>query len=554
MTPEAPRPQGNQVILSPARGCPRTQGHKRSRRTAQSASCPVALAAEAAYWNIMDQLTSPSRAFAPAFSRAPSERRAPTPSASPIPRRARSRALVTALVLALPGAASHLMLSFPVLAASGEERPQSQQEYWAQFDQRDWDAAIEAAQQLVEVARGEPDQPYGLAEALTLLGNAQLGKADYEAAEAAFREALQVVSEHASSTSSHLLDPLRGLGYTLAREGRHGEAIPHLDRALLIAHRNYGLFDSGQQGILRQLAASLTRVGRPLEAERHMQYLLRVGERSYGRRDPRMAPLMCLVGDWYAELGSFGAARDQYRKAIELVERRLGREDLALVEPLRALARSYTLELLYTNLRLRTDRKEVPTDANGVSNDLQLMNPRYIDSDGEKALQRALSILERQARPPTQTLIETEIQLGDWFQIKGQPEEALKLYRRAASLVADSGSEQVPETANTAALSFPVRVYYPVPLLATRNRTLPPDEVEEKYVQVEFTVTEDGEVRDAHVVDHNATTRQASETLEAIRKARFRPRFVEGEPVATTGMIEREVFRVRKSTDAQTDS
>jgi len=54
-------------------------------------------------------------------------------------------------------------------------------------------------------------------------------------------------------------------------------------------------------------------------------------------------------------------------------------------------------------------------------------------------------------------------------------------------------------------------------------------------------------VTDAHVIDENGTSRQAAESLDAIRGARFRPRFVNGEPVDTPGVTNREVFRTRKA-------
>jgi TonB family protein len=63
---------------------------------------------------------------------------------------------------------------------------------------------------------------------------------------------------------------------------------------------------------------------------------------------------------------------------------------------------------------------------------------------------------------------------------------------------------------------------------------------------VQFTVTGAGDVQDAKVIEKNGTARQAAETLQAIRAARYRPKFVDGEPVETRGMINREVFRMRK--------
>jgi TonB family protein len=452
------------------------------------------------------------------------------------------------------------LIALAAYPAAAPPKPESQQEYWAQFDRRDWSAAILAAEKLVTAARErEPPQPLPLAEALSLLGGAHFGAGDYVNAEAAYAEARQLVEEHGGAMNAALLDPLRGLGYTFAATGRHAEAAVLLDRALLISRRNYGLFDIGQQGVLRQLASSLTKLGRAPEAERHMNYLVRVAERTYGADNPQVAPTLCLVGDWYADVGEFDRAREQYRDALELVTRKLGRSHLALVEPLRGLARTYTQELYYSTLGIRTSRERVPTDADGTSNEHQAINPRYLDSDGEKALERALKIIESQPTPPRETYIETLIQLGDWRQIRQQKDRALPLYRRAAALIAEDDAAQSDESSEhkegkPAPLSFPVRIYYPTPWLATRNLTLSSDQVDETFVQVEFTVTREGDVTDARVVEKNGTSRQVAESLEAIRGARFRPRFTNGEAVDTPAVTHREVFKTRKQQPADGQS
>lgn len=460
-----------------------------------------------------------------------------------------------------PTRAAALLLCWLGVAAANEgaaapDRPESQQEYWAQFDRRDWTQAVAEANRLVEAARQEAaEKPFALAEALALLGNAHLGGGDHVNAEAAYAEALRIVQQHDGSTSERLLDPLRGLGYTLSASGRHDEAVPYLDTALILARRNYGLFDTSQQGLLRQLAASLTKIGRAPEAERHMQYLLRVGERNYGPDDPQLAPIMCQVGEWYMQTGAAGLAREQFREAIELVTRKLGRSHIAAVEPLRGLARTFTHELFLSTLGFRAPEEPVLSDADGSSNESRSHNPRYIDSEGEKALERAIKIIESQPAPPPETYAQTLIQLGDWQMIKEQHERALPLYRRAAAVLATLDAA-APQEGGTPAplLSFPVRVYYAKPWLATRNLTLPDDLVNETFVQVEFTVTSEGLVADERVLEQNGGSRQSSETLEAIRDARFRPRFVDGEPVDTPGVTFREVFRTRKPTGGDAKS
>src|SRR4030095_10683083 len=88
-----------------------------------------------------------------------------------------------------------LLAALPVAwAADAPHRPEAQQEYWAQVDRKDWSAAVAAAEQLVTTARESAAQhPLALAEALSLLGNAQYGAKDYVAAEKAFTEALETV-------------------------------------------------------------------------------------------------------------------------------------------------------------------------------------------------------------------------------------------------------------------------------------------------------------------------------------------------------------------------
>jgi TonB family protein len=435
-------------------------------------------------------------------------------------------------------------------AAPPPPRPESQQEFWALYDKHDWSAAIEEARQLVEQARTNSRDPMQLANALTLLGNAQLSGGDRANAEASYREALQITESQGAGASAAAVDPLRGLGYSLALLERHEEAIPLLERALIISRRSFGLFDPSQQGLLRQLAASMTRTGRGADGQKQMLYLQRIGERTYGERDPRMSPVYCVVGDWYLDTGNFMLARERYRAALEVVENKLGKNDPALVLPLRSLARSYVQEVYfisqgYQPMESRGQMDATPAEPKGI-------NPKYLSSDGERALQRALAILDAHPDTSPALLTDTLIQFGDWHQVKHQPEKALTYYRRAAELVA-KGEVTVPEAAGTP-LSFPVRVYYPTPPLAMRNRQLSPAQIDEKFVSVEFTVTESGDVQDAKVVEQNGSQRQASEALEAVRAARFRPKFINGEPVDTQGVVNREVFKIRKQADDESQS
>ncbi len=417
----------------------------------------------------------------------------------------------------------------------------AKQEYWSRFDDKDWSAAVQAAQALVADARKQ-GKVLPLADALSLLGNAQLRNADLSGAEASFKEALELIEHAEGPASRHTLSPLRGLGFTLAAGSRHTEAIPYLDRALLISHRTNGLFHQDQQSILKQLANSLTYTGQPLVAERHVKYMLQVGERKFGPDDPKIVPLMCQVGDWHAEVGNFDVARRHYRDAIRLVEDKLGKKDVAIVLPLRRLAASYPQEFEFDAAGYID-----PYTAQTLESTPMLPrkeNPRYIDTEGQRALHRALDIVEKQPDPPEELLLQTLLDLGDWYQFKEDTKKALKYYREAAqaySKLKTTSPNSVPDP-----LAFPVRVYFPVPSVIARGNRMMVDQSENAYVQMEFTVTSEGDVANVSVKDSNTHARHVTEIVSAMGEARFRPKFVDGEPVETAAMSFREVYRVKK--------
>lgn len=437
-----------------------------------------------------------------------------------------------------------------LLEKQRNERSDWHQEYWSQIDGEDWVEAVKSAETLVAKARAQAeDQPIQLLEALSLLGNAHLSNRDFIAAHAAFEEALALAEKHAGHASHHTLDPLKGMGFALAADDRHAQALPYLDRALLISHRTHGLFNPNQQSILRQLANSMSRTGQALDAERHVNYMLRVGERQYGKDNPEIVPLKCSVGDWHAQIGVFDHARRQYRESIRLIEKKLGPKDVALVLPLRRLAWSYVQELHFEANGL-LDPYEVadPTRTYQFKSEVdRLGNTRFISPEGQRALLRAVSILKDSPNAPQTLLMETLIDLGDWYQVKQDPDKALPFYREAAQVHASLSA--TPKDRMRGAHSpfvLPQRLYYPVPGAVARSHQLDPNRSEEVYVQMQLTVAKDGSVKDAKLIDASALSRQASEIVNAMKDARFRPKLIDGEPVDTVDMDFREVFRSHK--------
>jgi TonB family protein len=383
-----------------------------------------------------------------------------------------------------------------------------------------------------------------LADALTSLGDADLAAGIFAPAQSAFQEAVTLCERQDGENSEGLIAPLRGLGLSLARAGRAQSALPHFERALQIVRSAYGVLDLRQQDLLLDLSNSLTVLRREDDARDHMLHRVVIAEKTFGQGDPRVVPALTELGEWFTHTGQFREARIAQQVALNILDTRSSSDSLAAVQPLRAVAETHMREVSYPRIALLPQLPQGFTvDAWGAPVEL---DPQRLSTFGERSLEHALRILESDPTAPTAALVDTLLQMGDWFEIKHLPSKALPYYERAWRLLA---TDTAPVGAK-GQLEFPQRVYYPTPLMVFRDPDAPASELDVHFVQVEFTVTREGAVKDARVVDHNTTKRFANSVLRAVRAARYRPKFADGKPVPTVAMSYREVFRVRKPNDA----
>lgn len=445
-----------------------------------------------------------------------------------------------------------LLFVTTVVPATASERSDAYQQFRADFAARRFTEALPAAQKVVDLT----EKQYGalhpeMVNALTNLATTQYRVKDYPAAETAYLRAIKVVEANEGGFSRNVLPPLLGLGITYQATGFHIEAAASLRRAVDVSRKLDGLFSAEQLHLLNPLIDSYVALARVDDAEREYKYALQLAESLYGRNDVRILPELDRFARWYEATGRYAQAIATHTRALEIVRKTVGETDLRLVGPLRGLARTYCLE--YIN-------GAEPLDAPGMPpREIEIIGRTYAPpptlpgagvsgirarprASGEQALRLALKIIGDGTTPELRAIRgDTLLDFGDLYQIGNDFQSAVKRYREAWAELSAPGSP------GTAALSAPVRLVFIAPPGSWIRRDGDPTGVTEHFVELDFTVTADGRVENIKTVEADVAASTEKGVVNAVRKARYRPRFVDGEPAVTTNLRHRQAIYVRKS-------
>jgi TonB family protein len=310
------------------------------------------------------------------------------------------------------------------------------------------------------------------------------------------------------------------------------DASVALKRAIDLSRNIDGLFNIEQLQILDPLISSYIALDLTADAEKEQQYALRVAESAYGKNDVRMLKPLERYGRWLEQLQRYTTARLLYARALTIAEQAGGRGSVLAVEPLQGIARSYRLE--FVNGAEEAPATPDPFGANDmpVVADGQRLNP-----DGERALRLALAALDRNAPVDHKKRGETLVELGDWYTSAGAAGKGVEVYREAWKDLTQANATALLETPR-------VLQYRPPPSSVKRSR-LDPDESEERYCEVRYTVTKDGRTDDVQIVGSDAAESTQKSVVSAVKKARYAPRYENGEPVETQNMTMRERLLIR---------
>lgn len=354
-----------------------------------------------------------------------------------------------------------------------------------------------------------------------------------------FRDAIAHLERGRGAYADGLSEQLLSLGLTLQRQGRHGEALDVFKRGVHLARINHGLYSAQQLPLLQAEIASHLATGQLSLADERQQYMYRVQMRSLDGGS--MAGALMQQANWQFNayrwgVGGPGFLRlmnmwDLYRLALNDIVSREGEASQDLLPPLYGMLRAQYLISEYNG----EEQSSGFDSGEGYSGTIEYnrfnayRNQSY---DKGRAVIQAIYDIGRQpgAGDPV-AAAEALAMLGDWYLWHDQREESFRAYDEAMTELANLDDAQ---------LEIERLFGKPVPLPDLDGvRTLPKTaDPETANLLLEFGVNGRGKVVDLERIDDNEVNDGlANRVMRTLRKTRFRPRFENGEPVATENIV-----------------
>jgi tetratricopeptide (TPR) repeat protein len=376
---------------------------------------------------------------------------------------------------------------------------------------RDFEAALTPALRAV-ATQDETQRDADYAKDLTALGRIQAELARVDPAETNLLKAIEIIQQAEGEFSISLVEPYRGLGRAYIKAARYPQAIAVLEQAQNISQRNLGLFNVEQSGVIDDITTAYLGLGDTVEARRMQISRLDNAVKRFGANDPRVYPFRYQLADYYQRSRLTDSAREQYAEVLKSQETQLAPNDPQFMSPLRQLAK---IDLLTTQ------------------------------GDTEDSFVRLKTILEQNpdADPVERGL--SLVALGDWATVKGEVEGARAYYKRAWETLSSK-----PDVDVASYFAKPVLLDFIAPLDSVDRGERSRRPYSWGQIEAHFDLSADGRPYNVSLAPHEGPpTPIESRFTRRLRETHFRPRLVNGEPVATDNVQFTHLFRYYVSKD-----
>ena len=367
------------------------------------------------------------------------------------------------------------------------------------------------------------------ARALTNLGIAQHQNEDYDSAILNYTAAIDIIERVEDRLNANLINPLKGLGAAQLAAGRPDEAVDSFERAVHVSHVNEGPHNLMQVDVLESLAETYLSVGEFDEVKNIQEHIFSLQARDVELDSLEAIPALEQQARWQHRLQLYEQERYTWRKVIDIIEDRRGKDDLSLIPALTELGKSY-LFIGQPNMAFHQ-----PTSI----------------SSGEIYLKRPLRIAEDNPNADWETLEGAMLALGDFYILSGKPSRARKVYNETWQLLSADEERLKNRRAHLETLVVLQDVNPPryVGIDGEVRSQLPGDNYQTGTIVYDYAVSDRGLTTDIAMVEAQPAGFEDMEraVLNNLRAMIHRPRLVDGKAVRTDDLTFTHNFFYRES-------
>ena len=352
----------------------------------------------------------------------------------------------------------------------------------------------------------------------------QLTAGEFADAAVAAEQRVDAVEDAAGRYALALKRPLTLLGDALLGMGDGPGALAAYERALHVARVNLGLFDPSQVDVVYREAVVHATMGDQATADARHGYAFNVLLRAYGRDDPRLVPGLFTLAEWHQEHHRVFSARRLFDRAVGIAASQFPPGDPRMIRALRGVAATFRDERFPRNLSATRNQPAMSSFRDSARNRAITVNNF---APGERALITVVKLKQSNPDATDTDIGEAMLELGDWYLLFEKYDRAFALYERVWQLLEEDAARR------NAAFAAPTPLYLPFP----PNPKLPSDASGEPrggIVELALAVSDRGTVEQLDTVRSEPAGLMDFKVRKLVRRARYRPAFVEAAPVPAT--------------------
>ena len=350
-----------------------------------------------------------------------------------------------------------------------------------------------------------------------------------------------------------LIEVQHSLGMLQQQAGNHRQALASLQGALQAVRVNEGLYSMSQIAILEAIIDSHVAIGARDELRRNYEYLFWLYQRNFGDSNAGLVPVIKRVGQWYFDLYNFSppnttvepliAADDLYTKALSILPEDGPSRDRVDILYKVAVINHHVAEDVLDPMLSHVEIREamIPHGRGSPYLNETAVRQYYADQSfykGKRSLQRIVKTYEATLPASVTDYARALVFLGDWLTVQRRVLEGARKYRQAWTALDSYDADQ----ALVDELFGEPQPIEQLPVPGEAEQEIGADSY---YADALLDVPETGwpnniRIQAIHPSDETTLIRRAKRGIAATR---YRPRYHDGQPVATTDVSLRFVFK-----------